>query len=252
MKIVVVGGTGLIGARTVALLQLRGHHVVAAARATGVNAYTGEGLESALRGAQTVVDVSNSSYTDQAAALEYFYASTLNLLTFGAQLGVTHHIALSVVNTDRLARAQGGYFLAKEQQEKLILAARRPYTLVHSTQFFEFVRSITASAMRDGAAHVADTLIQPIAADDVAAALADTAEGAPENRMIEIAGPETFELRDIAEREMRGRRDERQVVADPLGTYFGARLRRSDLLPSSGARIAPTRFTAWQRQAVAF
>ena len=248
MKIVVVGGTGLIGARTTALLRSRGHDVIAAARSTGVDSYTGEGLDDALEGAEVIVDVSNSSYTDEAAAREFFYASTLNLLTFGAAHGVRHNVTLSVVNTDRLARAQGGYFQAKADQEKLITTSARPYTLVHATQFFEFVRSIADSAMHGGVARVADALIQPMAADDVAAAVAAAAEAEPCRGIVEHAGPEVFELRDLAVQEMRSRRDDREVVADPLGTYFGARLSRRDLLPGPGAHLAATRFEDWQQQ----
>ena len=165
MRITVIGGTGLIGTKLVGKLRAEGHDVVVAARATGVNSYTGEGLEQALSGAEVVIDVSNSSYTDEAAAREFFYASTMNLLTYGDAAGVGHHVALSVVGTDRLARAQGGYFIAKEQQERLLTASRRPFSIVHATQFFEFVRSITDAAMRSGVVRVADVLIQPMAAD---------------------------------------------------------------------------------------
>ncbi|QEW03480.1 SDR family oxidoreductase [Microbacterium lushaniae] len=248
MKIVVVGGTGLIGARTTALLRSRGHEVIAAARSTGVDSYTGEGLDDSLAGAHVIVDTSNSSYVDEAAAREFFYASTLNLLTFGAAHGVRHHATLSVVNTERLARAQGGYFQAKADQERLITTSARPYTLVHATQFFEFVRSITDSATQGGVARLPDALIRPMAADDVAAAVAAAAEAEPRRGIVEHAGPEVFELRDLAVREMRSRRDDREVIADPLGTYFGARLSRHDLLPSPGAHLAATRFGDWQQR----
>lgn len=159
MRITVIGGTGLIGTKLVRRLRDQEHDVLVAARATGVNSYTGEGLEDALAGAETVIDVSNSSYTDQAAAQEFFYGSTMNLLTYGDAAGVRHHVALSVVGTDRLARAQGGYFIAKEQQERLLNASGRPFSIVHATQFFEFIRNITDSAMRSGVARVADVLI---------------------------------------------------------------------------------------------
>jgi len=246
MRITVVGGTGLIGARVVRRLERTGHDVVAAARATGVNSFTGEGLADALDGAEVVVDVSNSSYVDEAAAREFFYASTLNLLTYGAAAGVRHHVALSVVGTDRLARAEGGYFLAKAAQERLIVESGRPYSLVHATQFFEFIRSITEAAMRSGVARVADVLVQPMAADDVAAAVAETAVGAPIDGVVEFAGPEVFDLGELARRELRFRHDEREVVADPLGTYFGARLGPRDLLPEAVATISRTRFHEWQ------
>ena len=248
MRITVIGGTGLVGTKLVGLLGGKGHDVVVAARATGVNSYTGEGLEEALSGADVVIDVSNSSYTDEAAAREFFYASTLNLLTFGDAAGVGHHVALSVVGTDRLARAQGGYFIAKEQQERLLMASGRPFSIVHGTQFFEFIRSITDAAMRSGVARVADVLIQPMAADDVAMAVADVALGSPLYGVREYAGPEVFELGEVSRQDLRFRHDDREVGPDPLGTYFGARLARRDLLPEATATIAPTRFHDWRVQ----
>lgn len=245
MRITVIGGTGLVGAKVVARLQRSGHEAVVAARATGVNAYTGEGLAAALAGAEAVIDVSNSSYVDEAAARDYFYAATLNLITYGAALGIPHHIALSVVGTDRLARRQGGYFIAKAEQERLITTSGRPFSIVHATQFFEFVRHITDAAFRDDAAHVADVLTRPIAADDVAAAIVRTATASPTGGIREVAGPEIFELGELARLDLRRRKDDREVVPDPLGTYFGARLLRTDLLPGPEASIAPTRFRAW-------
>nr|WP_314845333.1 NmrA family NAD(P)-binding protein [uncultured Microbacterium sp.] len=246
MRITVIGGTGLIGARLVRTLRASGQDVVAAARATGVNSFTGEGLADALDGAEVVVDVSNSSYIDEAGAQEFFSTSTMNLLSYGDAAGVGHHVALSVVGTDRLARAQGGYFIAKEQQERLIAASGRPYSLVHATQFFEFVRDITDHAMRDGAAHVADVLVQPMAANDVAEAVADAAVSAPRFGMIEHGGPEVFALRELAALDLRARQDAREVVADPLGTYFGAHLGARDLLPEATAQLAPTRYHDWR------
>lgn len=246
MRVTVIGGTGLIGAKLVRRLGDQGHDAVAAARATGTNSFTGEGLDAALVGSEVVVDVSNSSYTDEAGAREFFYGSTLNLLSYGAVAGVRHHVALSVVGTDRLARAEGGYFQAKLEQERLIQTSGRPFTIVHATQFFEFIRNITDNATRNGIARVADALIQPMAADDVADAVARAALGSPANAIIENGGPEVFELGDLALRERRARNDLRDVVADPLGTYFGARLDRRDLLPGEGAAIAPTRFHEWR------
>ncbi|GAA3935757.1 SDR family oxidoreductase [Microbacterium soli] len=248
MRITVIGGTGLIGTRVVRMLREGGHEVFAAARATGVNSYTGEGVAEALDGAEVVVDVSNSSYTDEAAAQEFFYASTLNLLSYGADAGVRHHVALSVVGTDRLARGQGGYFIAKQQQERLITTSGRPYTLVHATQFFEFIRDITDHAMRSHAMSVADVLIQPMAADDVARAVVRAAVGEPRSGMVEWGGPEVFSLRDIASMDLHARHDDREVAADPLGTYFGARLDRRDLLPEATATLAPTRYRDWRKR----
>jgi uncharacterized protein YbjT (DUF2867 family) len=248
MRITVIGGTGLIGTKLVRRLREQEHDVLVAARATGVNSYTGEGLEDALAGAETVIDVSNSSYTDEAAAQEFFYGSTMNLLTYGDAAGVRHYVALSVVGTDRLARAQGGYFIAKEQQERLLAASGRPFSIVHATQFFEFIRDITDSAMRSGVARVADVLIQPMAAEDVAAAVAETALADPLHGMREFGGPEVLELGEVARSDLYFRRDDREVVPDPLGTYFGARLARRDLLPEATASIAPTRFHEWRVQ----
>ena len=246
MRIAVVGGTGLIGARLVRILRARGHQVVVAARATGVDSFTGEGLADALAGAEVVVDVSNSSYTDEAAAREFFYASTLNLLTYGDAAGVAHHVALSVVGTDRLARGQGGYFIAKQQQERLISTSGRPFSIVHATQFFEFIRHIADHALRGRTYRLADVTVQPMAADDVASAVARAALAGPSAGITEHAGPERFGLRDIAELDLRFRHDDRDVLPDPLGTYFGARLAPDDLLPGPDALIAATRYRAWR------
>jgi len=248
MRITVIGGTGLIGARLVRALRSAGHEIVVAARSTGVNSYTGEGLEDALAGADVIVDVSNSSYTDEEGAREFFHTSTMNLLSYGEAAGVGHHVALSVVGTDRLARAEGGYFIAKEQQERLISASQRPFSLVHATQFFEFIRNITDHAVRSSVVRVADVLIQPMAADDVAAAVAQTALGGPLYGTVEFGGPEVFSLNELAVLDLRHRQDEREVVPDPLGTYFGARLARRDLLPEATATIASTRYHDWRVQ----
>ena len=245
MKLAVVGGTGLIGTKLVGQLRERGHQVVVAARATGVNSYTGEGLAEALDGVETVIDTSNSGYFDDRAALDFFYASTLNLLTYGAAAGVAHHLALSVVGTDRLAASEGGYFIAKEAQEKLIRDSGKPYSIVHATQFFEFVKSIADAATVGHVVRLSRALIQPMAGDEVAAAVAGVALGAPANGVVEFAGPEQFRLEDLVRTQLRLRDDTREVVADPLARYFGTELDERELLPGDGATLAPTRFAEW-------
>lgn len=242
MRIAVVGGTGLIGSKLVAHLTADGHDVVVASRATGVNSYTGEGLEAALDGVETVIDTSNSGYFDDRAATEFFYVSTLNLLTYGE---ATHHVALSVVGTDRLAASEGGYFRAKAAQEELIRESGKPYSIVHSTQFFEFVKSIADAATVGHVVRLSNALIQPIAGDDVAAEVARVAAGAPVNGMVEIAGPDTFRLEELVRTQLALREDPREVVADPLARYFGTELDERELLPADDAVIAPTRFAEW-------
>ncbi len=249
MRIVVVGGTGLIGARLVPLLAGLGHDTVAAARATGVNSFTGEGLAEALDGAEVVVDVSNSSYTDELGALEFFETSTLNLLTYGAAAGIGHHVALSVVGTERLAATEGGYFRAKAAQEQLIRESGRPYSIVHSTQFFEFLTSIADAATHAGRVRVSEALVQPIAADDTARAVAEVALGAPLYSVREFAGPDEARLEDIVRSALAAQADPRQVAADPLATYFGNRLDERELLPGDDVTVMPTRFADWVRGA---
>jgi uncharacterized protein YbjT (DUF2867 family) len=245
MRIVVVGGTGLIGAKVVDRLGRAGHDVVVASRATGVNSYTAEGLAEALAGADTVVDLSNSSYTDQAGALDFFYASTLNLLTFGHAAGVRHHVSLSVVGTDRLARTERGYFFAKDAQETLIRRSALPFSLVHATQFFEFVRSIGDAAARDNLIHLARASVQPIAGDDVATTVTQTVLAEPTLTTTEFAGPEVLAMTDLVQLELHSRRDPRQVVADPLARYFGNSLTADELLPRADAFRFSTRFEDW-------
>ena len=245
MRIAVIGGTGLIGTKVAEQLGAHGHDVIVASRATGVNSYTTEGLAEALDGVEVVVDASNSSYLDAGAAMEFFYASTLNLLTFGRAAGVRHHVALSVVGTDRLASSEGGYFAAKAAQEKLIVESGLPYSIVHATQFFEFVRSIGDAATRAGQVRLSNAYIQPMAADDVARAVARTAVGAPVNGLVEFAGPERFRLDDLVRHELKARNDPREVVADPLATYFGADLSETELLPASTATLSTTTFWDW-------
>ena len=246
MNIAVIGGTGLIGTRLVARLLADGHDVVSASRATGVNSYTGEGLAEALAGVEALIDVSNSGYFDEKGANDFFYGSTLNLLTYGAAAGVRHHIALSVVGTDRLARTEGGYFAAKAAQERLIRQSGRPFTIVHATQFFEFIADIAdAATTSENTVRLSHAFIQPMAADDVAAGVAATAVGSPVNGVVEFGGPEQFRLEEIVQRELTIRRDPRVVVQDPLARYFGTDLDERELLPGPEAVIAPTRFDEW-------
>jgi uncharacterized protein YbjT (DUF2867 family) len=245
MRVAVVGGTGLIGARLVSRLETAGHDVVVASRATGVDSYTGEGLAEALTGAEALVDVSNSGYLDEAGANEFFYASTLNLLSYGAAAGVQHHLALSIVGTERLARSEGGYFAAKAVQEQLVRTSGRPYSIVHATQFFEFVQSIADAASIQHRVRVSNAFIQPMAADDVAAAIATTVERGPVNGMIEFGGPERFRLAELMRMGLRIMHDPREVEADPLAQYFGTQLTEDELLPGPDATIAPTRFADW-------
>lgn len=249
MKIVVVGGTGLIGSKVSARLTQQDVTLVVASRATGVNSFTGEGLEEALEGADTVIDTTNSSYTDYAGAKEFFYGSTLNLLTYGAAAGVRHHVALSVVGTERLAQSEGGYFAAKLEQERLIRTSGRPFSIVHGTQFFEFLLSIADNATQRGVVRVAKALIQPMAADDVAAAVLQVASGEPTGTITEFAGPERFRLDSVVRTRLWAHDDARQVVADPLSTYFGTDLTEDELLPGDDATLMPTRFDDWIRNA---
>jgi len=251
MKIVVIGGTGLIGSRLVKKIAEHGHTVVGASRATGVNSFTGEGLADALTGANVVVDVSNSSYTDEEGAREFFETSTLNLLTYGAAAGVGHHVALSVVGTERLAETERGYFRAKFEQEKLIKASKTPYTIVHATQFFEFLGSIADEATHGKLVRLSRAMVQPMAADDVAAAVGRVAAGAPQNATIEFAGPDVFTLEELVARRLVAQKDPRSVVADPLARYFGNNLKEDELLPSDGVIIVPTRFEDWLKDTVA-
>jgi uncharacterized protein YbjT (DUF2867 family) len=245
MRIAVMGGTGLIGARVVERLRAAGHDPVDASRATGVNTYTAEGLPEALDGAEVVIDVTNSGYFNEREALEFFTGSTLNLLTYGRAAGVRHHIALSVVGTDRLATTEGGYFAAKAAQERLIRDSGHAYTIVHGTQFFEFVKSIADAATIGHTVRLSQAYLQPIAADDIADAVVTVAEGEPVNGMIEFAGPERFRLEQLVTDSLRLWDDPREVVADPLARYFGTRLTEDELLPGPDATLSATRFHDW-------
>jgi uncharacterized protein YbjT (DUF2867 family) len=243
MKIVVIGGSGLIGSKLVALLQARGHEVLAASPASGVNTLTGEGLHEALRGARVVVDVANSPSFEDRAVLEFFQTSGRNLLAAEAAADVKHHVALSVVGTDRLA--ESGYFRAKIAQEKLIRESGIPYTIVHSTQFFEFLPSIAQAATEGNQVRLSTAFVQPIAPDDVAAALADVTVAQPANGVVEIAGPERVRLADFVQRFLTRIQDPRTVVRDPQARYFGALLKDDTLVPGANPRIGALDFDAW-------
>ena len=243
MKIVIVGGTGLIGAKLVARLREEGHDAVPASPASGVNTLTGEGLAEVLAGAAVVVDVSNSPSFDDAAVLDFFQTSTANLLAAEATAGVGHHVALSVVGTDRLA--ESGYFRAKIVQEKLIERSLVPYSIVHATQFFEFIEAIADAATDRETVRLAPVLIQPIAADDVARALASVAVAPPMNAVVEVAGPEQFRLDDLVRRKLSVRGDPRDLVADPRARYFGAALSERTLIPGDDAALGEIRFVDW-------
>ncbi len=244
MRIVVIGGTGLIGAKLVQGLTEHGHTAVAAAPSTGVNTVTGEGVSDVLRGAHVVVDVTNSPSFEEDAATEFFTTSTTNLLQAEAQAGVGHHVALSVVGTEHLAR-QSGYFRAKLAQQKLLGAGPIPYSIVHATQFFEFLNAIADSATVDGTVRLPDKLIQPMAAADVAEAVAITAVNAPVNGVTEVGGPEPFRLPDLIRTALTARGDGREVVADPAARYFGADLDERPLGPGDGAALFDIRFEDW-------
>jgi uncharacterized protein YbjT (DUF2867 family) len=243
MKVVVIGGSGLIGSKLVEQLRGAGQDPLSASPDSGVDTLTGQGLAEALDSAQVVVDVSNAPMWDDAAVLEFFQTSTRNVLAGEVRAGVSHHVALSVVGTDRLL--ESGYFRAKLAQEEAIKAATVPYTIVRATQFFEFLGRI-AEANTDGeTVRVPPVLVQPEAADDVAAALAVVAVGAPVNGTVELAGPERFRLDELARRVLGANGDPRRVTADGHARYFGAELDDDSLTPGDDARIAPTRFEDW-------
>jgi uncharacterized protein YbjT (DUF2867 family) len=249
MKIVVIGGNGLIGSKVVARLRQSGHEVVAASRASGVNSITGAGLADALRGAQVVVDVADSPSFEDNAVLEFFETSSRNLLQAETTAGVGHHVALSVVGADR--NPEGGYLRAKMAQEGLIKASRIPYTIVRSTQFFEFMRGIAQVSAVGQTVQLSPALIQPIAADDAAAVVADVALKAPVNGTIEVAGPERIPLDEAVRRYLIANHDERQVIGDAHARYFGIELNDKSLTPDDNARIGPTRFEDWLSRSVA-
>jgi uncharacterized protein YbjT (DUF2867 family) len=246
MKVVVIGGTGLIGSKLVGKLNDYGHEAVAASPNTGVNTLTGEGLAEALQGASVVVDVSNSpSWVDE-DVMNFFRTSTTNLLKAEADAGVTHHVALSVVGTDRLQ--ESGYFRAKQAQEELIKASDIPYSIVHATQFFEFVNGIADISTEGDTVRLAPVKFQPIYSDDVAAAVGRTAVGAPVNGVVEVAGPDVFQLDELIRQILADKDDTRTVVTDPSAPYSGAELKETTLVPGPDAHITETRFSDWLGQ----
>lgn len=243
MKIVVIGGSGLIGSSIVNKLRLHGHETLAASPGTGVNTITGQGLAEALSGAQVVVDVANSPSFEDQAVLEFFQTSGRNLLAAEAAAGVEHHLALSIVGADRLP--ENGYFRAKVAQENLIKAAKIPYTILRSTQFFEFIEGIINSSAHSGVTRLSPAFIQPVAADDVSAVLADLAVGAPVNGTVEVAGPDRFPLDELARKFLAARGDRRPVIADIHARYFGSELNDRSLVSDDNPRVGPTRFQNW-------
>lgn len=246
MKIVVIGGTGLIGSKLVNNLRQRGHEAVAASPASGVNTLTGEGLAEVLAGASVVVDVANSPSFEDKAVLEFFETSGKNLLAAEAAAGVKHHVALSVVGTDRLA--ESGYFRAKIAQEKLITSSTIPYTIVRSTQFFEFLGGIVKSGTDGDVVRLSPAFVQPIASDDVALAMADYTVAMPINGIVEIAGPERVRLSDLVQRYMVATQDPRKVVADTHARYFGAALQDDTLVPGKDPRLGAVTYETWMSQ----
>jgi uncharacterized protein YbjT (DUF2867 family) len=243
MKIVVIGGHGRVGSKIVEKLGEHGHDAVAADLNTGLNTLTGEGLAEALDGADAVVDVSNSPSFEDAEVLEFFRTSTGNILAAEQAAGVAHHVAMSVVGSDRLP--DSGYLRAKVAQEKLIMGSSIPYSIVRSTQFFEFVESIAADATDGDTVRVPSARIQPIAADDVARAVARIAVGAPVNGIVEVAGPEPFRFDELIQYALSASNDPRHVIADPDARYFGSKLTENSLLPGDHAQLGETRFEDW-------
>jgi len=248
MKIVVVGGTGLIGSKLVQKLRERGQEVVAASPGSGVNSVTGEGLANAMRGASVTVDVTNSPSWEDAAVLRFFETSTRNLLDYEAAAGVGHHVALSVVGTERLL--ESGFFRAKLAQENLIKASSIPYTIVRATQFFEFVEKIADMSTEGNTVRVPPVLIQPMAADDVASELSRIAMNAPVKGVVEIGGPKKFRLDELIRLELAAHKDPREVITEAGARYYGIAVSEKTLIPNDDARLGATRFEDWLRATV--
>jgi len=249
MKIVVIGGSGLIGKKLVPILRQRGHEAVPASPSSGVNALTGEGLAGALVGANVVVDVSNSPSWEDAAVLKFFETSTRNLLSHEAVAKVGHHVALSVVGTDRLS--ESGYFRAKIAQEKLIKNSAIPYSIVHATQFFEFLKGLADISFDGGKVRLPPVLFQPMAAGDVATEVARIAVGPPVNGTVEIAGPAQFRVDELVRQRLASLKDPREVIADPNALYSGAKVSLKTLLPEKTARLGKTHFETWLTKSAA-
>src|SRR6478609_6648823 len=248
MKIVVIGGTGLIGSKTVSILRQGGHEVVAASPQSGVNTITSEGLTEAMAGAQVVIDLANSPSFEDKAVLEFFQTSGRNLFAAEAAAGVRHHVALSIVGTDR---SDNGYFRAKVAQEKLIETSGTPYTIIRSTQFLEFLRAIAGESADGNMVRISPGLFQPIASDDVAAFVADVALAAPRNGIVEIAGPERAPFNEIVARYLKAVGDPREVVRDPEARYWGGRVEERSLVPLGEARLGRIGLDEWLRRSKA-
>ena len=246
MKIVVIGGSGLIGSKLVPKLREHGHEPVAASPNSGVNSVTGEGLAEAVKGASVVVDVSNSPSWEDSAVMKFFETSTRNLLDYEAAAGVGHHVALSVVGTEHLL--ESGFFRAKLVQEDLIKASSIPYSIVRATQFFEFVEKIADLSTEGNKVRLPPVLFQPMAADDVASAIRRIAMSSPVNATVEIGGPEKFRLDELIRRDLAARKDPREVISDPHGRYYGIQVSERMLVPGNDAQLGETRFEDWLRQ----
>ena len=246
MKIIIFGGTGLIGSRLVKKLRELGHEAVAASPSSGVDTLTCEGLAEVLKGAAVAVDVTNSPSWEDAAVMNFFETSTRNLLTYEAAAGVQHHVALSVVGTEQLL--ESGFFRAKLAQENLVKASSIPYTIVRATQFFEFVKSIADLSAEGNKVHLPPVLFQPMSADDVAGAVFRAALGSPVNGTVEVGGPEQFRLDEAVRRDLTARKDSREVVADPHARYYGIEVSERTLVPNDDARLGETRFETWLSQ----
>jgi uncharacterized protein YbjT (DUF2867 family) len=249
MKIVVIGGSGLIGSKLVGKLREHGHEAVAASPDSGVNTLTGEGVAEVLKGASVVVDVSNSPSWEDAAVMKFFETSTRNLLDYEAEARVGHHVALSVVGTDRLL--ESGYFRAKMAQENLIKGSSIPYSIIHATQFFEFAKGLADISMVGDKVHLPPVLFQPMAADDVASAIGRIAVGQPVNGIVEIGGPEQFRLDELVRRRLALLKDPREVIADPKALYSGSKVSERTLVPGNDARLGETTFETWLTQPAA-